>query len=129
MSRIELANPNLIKSILFLQFIAILLFPLSTYELHSQTWWLPAMLVILALVGVIRIFRKPVPMWAIYLISFAHGFNIISRLLMIMPQSTQSADGSPFNAAFFLFAVLSMALSTFVLWYVEKPAVKQYLLQ
>jgi hypothetical protein len=129
MTRIDLANPKLIKAILFLQVIPILLFPPSTYQLNSQMWWLPALLVILAFVGVIRLFRKPVPAWALYLISFAQGFNIISRLLMIMPQSTQGAANGIFNAPFFILAVISMAASAFILWYVEKPEVKQQLMR
>lgn len=128
MTRIDLANPKLIKTILFLQFIPILLFPPSTFQLTSQTWWLPAILVILTIVGVSQVVRKSVAAWPLYLISFAQGFNIISRLLMLMPQSTQTADGSPFNSLYFILSIISMASSAFVLWYVEKPEVKQQLM-
>jgi hypothetical protein len=129
MNRIDLASPTLLRTILILQFIPILLFPPATYELNSQTWWLPAILVILAFVGVFQLFRKKVAPWALYLISFAQGFNIISRLLMIMPQSTQTTDGSGFNAPFFILSIVSMAGSAFILWYVERPEVKQQLLK
>jgi len=129
MTRIDLANPKLIKAILLLQFIPILLFPPSTFELTSQTWWLPAILVVLAIVGVIQVFRKSVAAWPLYLISFAQGFNVISRLLMLMPQSTQGVEGKIFNGPFFILSIISMAASAFVLWYVEKPEVKQQLLR
>ena len=129
MTRIDFANPKLIKTVLFLQALPLLLFPPSTFDLNSQMWWLPALLVILAYVGVIRLLRKPVPAWTLYLISFSQGFNIISRLLMIMPQSTQGAANGIFNAPFFFLAVISMAMSAFILWYVEKPEVKQQLMR
>jgi hypothetical protein len=129
MTRIDLANPRLIKAILFLQFIPILLFPPSIFELTSQSWWLPAILVILAIVGVIQVFRKSVAAWPLFLISFAQGFNVISRLLMLMPQSTQGVEGKIFNAPYFILSIISMLASAFVLWYVEKPEVKQQLLR
>ncbi|NTU75259.1 MAG: hypothetical protein HGA53_02405 [Anaerolineaceae bacterium] len=128
MPRINLANPRLIKTILVLQFVPILLFPPSTFQLTSQTWWLPAILVIFAIVGVSQVLRKSVAPWPLFLISFAQGFNIISRLLMLMPQSTQTADGSPFNGLYFILSIISMLASAFVLWYVEKPEVKQQLM-
>lgn len=129
MNRINLANPKLIKIILILQFIPLILFPPSTFELTSQTWWLPLILVVLAIVGSVQVFRKSVEAWPILLISFAQGFNIISRLLMLMPQSTQGVNGNAFNSLYFILTVLSMAASTFILWYVEKPEVKQQLVK
>jgi hypothetical protein len=129
MTRIDLANPKLIKTILLLQFIPILLFPPSTFELTSQTWWLPAILVVLAIVGVVQVLRKSVAPWPLFLISFAQGFNVISRLLMLMPQSTQGVQGQIFNAPFFILSIISMLASAFVLWYVEKPEVKQQLMR
>ncbi|KAF0111223.1 MAG: hypothetical protein FD147_1161 [Chloroflexi bacterium] len=130
MIRIDFANPRLIKTILFLQFLPLLLFPPSTFKLTSQAWWLPAILVILAIVGVIQVFRKSAAAWPLMLTSFAQGFNIISRLLMLMPQSTQgTTDGSLFNGQYFVFTVIAMAASAFILWYVEKPEVKQQLMR
>jgi hypothetical protein len=129
MAKINLASPSVIKGILVLQFLPLLLFPPSTFELTSQAWWLPMILVILAVVGTVQIFRKSIAPWPMYLISFAQGFNVISRLLMLMPQSTQGVEGQVFNAPFFILSIISMAISTFILMYVEKPEVKQQLLR
>ncbi|MCX6055401.1 MAG: hypothetical protein NTZ74_10915 [Chloroflexi bacterium] len=129
MSKFNYANIRLIKTILILQFIPIFLFPLATFELTSQAWWLPLILVILAIVGVVQVFRKSVAAWPLYLISFAHGFNIISRLMMLMPQFSQGTNGKLFNGQYLVLSILSMAASTFVLWYVEKPDVKQQLMK
>lgn len=129
MTRINLANPKLIKAILILQFVPILMFPPTTYKLTSQEWWLPMILVILAIVGSVQVLRKSTAAWPLYLISFAQGFNIISRLLMLMPQSTQGNEANMFNAQYFVLSVIAMAASTFILWYVEKPDVKQQLMK
>ncbi len=96
MKRIDLANPRMITTLLFLQFIPLLLFPPSTFEITSQAWWLPAILVLLSIIGVIQVFRKSIAVWPMFLISFSHGFNIISRLLMLMPQSTQGIQWKQF---------------------------------
>jgi len=80
------------------------------------------------LVGVSQLIRKSTAAWPLYLISFSHGFNIISRLLMLMPQSTQGINGNQFNSLYFILSIISMAGSVFMLWVVEKPEVKQQLM-
>ncbi|MBA4420813.1 MAG: hypothetical protein C0391_06670 [Anaerolinea sp.] len=127
MANINSENPVLIRAILFLQIIPLLLFPPSTFDLKSQTWWLPAILVLLVIVGTSQLLRKTTSLWPLYLVAFAQGFNIISRLLMLMPQSVAGTEGGEFNALYFVLSIISMAASTFFLWYIEKPSVKQAL--
>ncbi|MBI4732334.1 MAG: hypothetical protein HY781_09495 [Chloroflexi bacterium] len=68
------SNPKFLYAMLVLQLIPLLLNPVSVFELKSQEWWLPALLVLLAILGSVQIFRKTVAPWPLYLISF------ISRL-------------------------------------------------
>ena len=119
-------NTKFLYTVLFLQFIPLLLFPPSVFELTSQKWWLPALLVVMSIIGTIQLFRKTVAPWSLYLISFAHGFNVISRLLMLLPQST---EGSAFNGLYFVFSVVSMGLSAFMLWILELPRTRQVLVK
>jgi hypothetical protein len=59
------------------------------------------------------------------LISFAQGFNIISRLMMLMPHITRNNNGvQVFNALYVVLAVISLAFSAFLLWYTELPEVR-----
>ena len=123
-------KPITIKTLLLLGLVPLLLFPADVFELKSQEWWLPAILVVLSLIGTIEIIRKSRAPWPMFLVSFAHGFNIISRLLMFMPQSTQDVDGATVvNSLFLVLSIISMAISAIYLWYVELPQVKQQLAQ
>jgi hypothetical protein len=120
-----LSNKGFLYSVLFLQIIPLLLFPPSVFEISSQKWWLPAILVLLTILATAQLLRKTVALWALYMIAFTHGFNIISRLLMLLPQSTEN---SAFNGLYFLFSVISILLSALVLWLVELPQVRQVLI-
>ncbi|MDP3179314.1 MAG: hypothetical protein Q8M76_15505, partial [Spirochaetaceae bacterium] len=83
-----------IRVLMVLQAVPLLAFPLSSYSLTSQEWWLPVFLCVLAGISVLRIFLgKGRAAWAWYMISFAQGFNIISRLLMLMPHATYNDQG------------------------------------
>jgi hypothetical protein len=124
MNRQLMGNVTFLKILLILQLIPILLFPPSVFELTSQKWWLPAILVVMSIIGCVQVFRKSVVLWPLYLISFAHGFNIISRLLMLMPQTTQT---SSFDFLYFVLSVVAMALSALMLWVLELPEARQAL--
>ena len=119
-----LRNKVFLYSVLFLQIFPLLLFPPSVFELSSQKWWLPAILVLLTILGTTQLLRKVVAPWALYLIAFSHGFNVISRLLMLLPQST---EGQAFDGLYFIFSVISILLSAIILWLVELPQVRQVL--
>lgn len=120
------SNPKFLYAMLVLQLIPLLLNPVSVFELKSQEWWLPALLVLLAILGSVQIFRKTVAPWPLYLISFSHGFNIISRLMMLLPQST---EGTSFDGLYFSLSVVAMAFSVFMLWLFELPQARQVLVK
>ena len=129
MARFDIANSKVIKALLLLQFIPLLLFPPYFFVPTAQTWWLPALLVLFAAIGVVQIFRQQRVAWPLYLMSFAQGFNIISRLLMLMPQSTQNTtDGAVINAPYLILSLIAILWSALMLIYVEKPEVKQQLI-
>ncbi len=124
MNQTIFGNRKFLYVLLILQVIPLLLFPPSTFVPTSQTWWLPALLVIFAMVGSVQIFRKSRVLWSLYLISFAHGFNIISRLMMLLPQST---SGSTTDILYFIFSIIALAGSALMLWIMELPRVRQVL--
>lgn len=126
MLRQAITKPKVIIAILVLQFIPLLLFPASSYQATSQEWWLPMLLAILALWGAISIIVRgnsnPGP-W--YLVAFAQGFNIISRLMMLFPHATHIVNNvAVFNTTYVVMSVISMLLSTLLLVYVEFPEVR-----
>lgn len=119
-----LSNTKFLYAVLVLQLIPLLLYPASVFELTSQKWWLPALLVLLAVLGSVQLFRKTIFPWPWYLVSFSHGLNIISRLMMLLPQSTTTAK---FDGLYFSLSIVAMALSAFMLWLVELPQTHQAL--
>jgi len=128
MKQSPFVQSGVIKTVLVLGLIPILLFPPSTYDLKSQEWWLPLILVVLAVVGIVQLLRKSSAPWPIYLVAFAQGFNIISRLLMFMPNSTVEVEGAQVvNSTYLIMTVISMVISGVILWYIELPEVKQKL--
>jgi hypothetical protein len=131
MSRQTLTTRQAIITILLLQFIPLILFPLSSFRLTSQEWWLPVLLAVIAIVGVFQlVFRQSTENWPWYLVSFCHGFNIISRLMMLLPHATRNENGVwVFNGPYFFLTVASILLSTLMLIYVEMPDVRQGLLK
>jgi hypothetical protein len=121
-----LADQKMIVLLMVIQFIPLVIFPLSSYAPNSQEWWLPAMLAILAAVAFFQIVVRRVPsMGPWYLLSFSQGFNIISRLMMLMPHATLNQDGkSVFNTPYVSITLVSMLISAFLLWYFELPEVR-----
>ncbi len=94
---------------------------------NTQEWWLPVLLVVMVLIGDVEIIlRRSDKSWPWSLISFAQGFNIISRLMMIWPRATVTANGqTAFNSAYVLLTVTAMILSGLILWYTEKAEVRR----
>jgi hypothetical protein len=121
--RQSLVKPNTIKLFLILQFIPLILFPPESFK--TQAWWLPVLLATLVVVAVIRLFRHSLAPWPWHLISFAQGFNIISRLMMLMPHVTRNDNGAQvFNTPYVVLTVFSLVFSAFLLWYTELPEVR-----
>ncbi len=108
------------------QFIPLLLFPPSSFSPASQEWWLPVLSAVLALVGTLQLMvRRSSQAWPWYIISFAHGINIISRLMLFLPRATVRVEGDlRFNTLYVVLAVLSMLTSAFYLWYLERYEVR-----
>lgn len=122
---------SVIAGILVLQLISFVLFPATSFGSNSQEWWLPVLLGFLVLVADFELlFQRRDVGWPWNLISFAQGFNIISRLLMIMPHSSIIVNGnSVFNTPYVLLSILSMLISAAILWYMELPDVRMTMLR
>ncbi len=120
------SNPKIVTTVLIVQLIPLLLLPPSSYSLSTQEWWLPLLLAILAIIGVVQVaIRRSPAAWPWYLISFAQGFNIISRLMLLMPHVTYNVGGTQvFNTLYFSFSIISMAFSALIIWMCDLPEVK-----
>lgn len=130
MLRRFLSKRFMIPVILCVQIVPLLLFPASSYTLTSQEWWLPAVLTVLAVVALVQILVRrstsPAP-W--YILSFAQGINIISRLMMLMPRSTAFVGGvQRFNTQYVVLTLVAMVLSALEIWYGDLPEVRKGLL-
>lgn len=124
--RQTIANRGIIIVVLFLQVIPLMLFPAESFTAKSQEWWLPAMLSIMALVATIQLIASGSDRtWPWDLIAFSHGFNVISRLMMIWPKATVTANGvTTINWIYILMTIVSITCSWLLLWYTEQPNVR-----
>jgi hypothetical protein len=131
MHRRALFRPGVIVLVLILQFIPLLLFPAASFASTTQEWWLPILLAIMALVSVVQlVIRRSPSAWPWYLIAFAQGFNILSRVMMLWSHAVITTDGgNAVNWPYVLMTFLSIGMSAFVLWYCEKPEVRMGLLR
>jgi hypothetical protein len=131
MQRRALFRPGVIILMMVLQFVPLLLFPASSFASTTQEWWLPVLLAILALVAVVQlVVRRSAAAWPWYLIAFAQGFNIISRVMMLWSHAVIPVGGADvINWAYIVTTFLAMGMSVFMLWYFEKPEVRMGLLR
>jgi hypothetical protein len=127
MLRKILSARGVIPVIMSFQIVPLLIFPPSSYSGRSQEWWLPALLTFLVIIALVQILiRKTRAPWPWYLVSFAQGVNIISRLMMFMPHATMNNAGrQEFNSLYVILAVVSMILSAFEIWYNDLPEVRR----
>jgi len=130
MLRKLLSNRVVIYVVMVLQILPLLLFPASSYSADTQEWWLPVLLAFLVILSLVQlVFRKSQASWPWYLLSFSQGFNIISRLMMILPHATMNAEGvQVFNESYVILSAIAMILSAFEIWYCELPEVRNRLL-
>lgn len=114
---------GLIIPFLILQIFPIILYPIESFSIKTQEWWLPALLVFLAIYGSVELVVRHNPeSWPWYLLTFSQGFNIISRLLMFMPRTIMNInDQQVFNYLYISLTVVAIAISWFLLWYLEQP--------
>lgn len=126
MLRKSLSQPTVVTVLLILQFIPILLFPADVYSPTSQQWWLPVILTMLAFFAVIKItVQRTSEIWPWYLVSFSQGFNIISRLMMLMPHATVNVEGTQVaDLAYIITNVVSILISVGYILYAELPDVR-----
>jgi len=131
MSRRTLTTPSMIIALLILQFIPLVLFPAASFSPQTQEWWLPVLLAVMVLAADVElILRRSSAAGPWYLMSFAQGFNIISRLMMVWPHATvMVAKQSVPNWSYLILTAISLAFSTFMLWYIELPETRMGLLK
>jgi hypothetical protein len=129
MLRKILSARGVIPVVMCLQVVPLLVFPPSSYSASSQEWWLPALLTFLVIIALVQILiRKTRAPWPWYLVSFAQGVNIISRLMMLMPHATKNDRGiQDFNTEYVIIAIAAMLLSAFEIWYNDLPEVRRKL--
>jgi len=126
-----LTTPDMITAILVIQLISLILFPAESFSPTTQEWWLPVLLAVMVIIADVElIVRRSSAAWPWYLMSFAQGFNIISRLMMLWPHAT-IAVGKEFalNLPYLILTALSLAFSAFMLWYMELPEIRIGLLR
>jgi hypothetical protein len=131
MAKSASSTKPLVWVLCLLQFITFLLFPASSFSPTSQEWWLPVLCLLLALVGTLQLMVRHSPQaWPWYIISFAHGINIISRLMLFLPRASVRVQGDlRLNTLYVILAVASMLISAFYLWYLEKYEVRNAFLR
>jgi len=126
MQRRALARRSVIIPVLILQLVPLVLFPPESFASTTQEWWLPVLLAVMVLWADFElIVRRSDQAWPWYLMSFAQGFNIISRIMMLWPHATKEAGQGPvLNAPYVILTFVAMVLSAFLLWYTELPDVR-----
>lgn len=122
---------NLIIPFFILQLIPIVVFPLESYAMTTQEWWLPLLLAVLTIFAAFELLVRHNPEnWPWYLLSFGQGFNIISRLLMLMPHTVRNTDnGQVFNGEYIIVSLACIGISWFFLWYLEQPEIRMGVMQ
>jgi hypothetical protein len=130
MLRKILSARGAIPVVMCFQVVPLLVFPLSSYTVKSQEWWLPVFLTVLVFISLVQLLiRKTQAMWPWYLVSFAQGVNIISRLMMLLPHVTKNNEGVQiFNTIYVIITVAAMLISAFEIWYNDLPEVRRNLL-
>jgi hypothetical protein len=129
MLRKTLSGPRLVYVIMILQLAPLLLLPGESWSLKTQEWWLPVMLTVLVVYALVQLLiRRTRSMAPWYIISFAQGFNIISRLMMLLPHATITEDKvQRFDLPYVLLAIVSICLSWLWIWYCDLPEVRNRL--
>ncbi len=119
-------QPGLIPVVLLLELIPLLLMPPNLFAASSQAWWLPLILSVFAVISLVQlVVRRSTLVWPWSLLSLTQGLNIISRVMMLMPNATFYTDGVLFtNFLYIVLAVISILLSFFFIIYNEKPEVR-----
>lgn len=126
MLRKNISQPAAVAILLFVQIIPLMIFPLDIFNSGSQQWWLPLLLTVLALFAAIKIvFQRTTELWPWYLVSFSQGFNIISRLMMLMPHATKNVGGVQVaDTAYLITNIVAIIISFGYIMFAELPEVR-----
>jgi hypothetical protein len=126
MHRRPISTRRAVISILVLQPIPLLLFPPASLVSSSQEWWLPMLLAAMILIADVELLvRRSHKVWPWHLMVFSHGFNIISRIMMMWAHATRTVGGATtLNLPYLSLTIVAMAWSAFLLWYLELPDVR-----
>lgn len=129
--RNTILHPVTISILLFVQIVPLIIFPLEVFDPKSQQWWLPLLLAVLAFIAAVQIvFFNSLTSTPWTLTSFAQGFNIISRLMMLLPGSSSMGTGElVFNIPYITINILAMLLSALFIWYTSLPEVQTALIR
>lgn len=106
-----------IWAIAVLQFIPTLMFPPAVLA-SAKITVLALPLVLFALLGWGLVRRRP---WALTMSVFVQGFNVIIRVLMLLPRVVTNGR---VDVAWLVFSILAVALSLVFLFLLEKPDVQ-----
>lgn len=127
MLRKLLTGSKLTTALLCLQVVPLLMLPAESWSLKTQEWWLPVLLTVLVAVALFQLLvrrtRSPAP-WTI--LSFAQGFSVISRLMMLLPHAMVGGGNNSwiFDGPYVALAAVSIFLSWFWIWYCDLPEVR-----
>jgi len=126
MQRRALASRSVIIPVLILQLVPLVLFPAESFAPTTQEWWLPVLLAVMVLWADFELMvRRSDKTWPWDLMSFAQGFNIISRIMMLWPHATKVVgQATVLNMPYIILTFVAMMLSAFLLWYTELPDVR-----
>jgi len=82
-------------------------------------------------VGAIKIVvQRTTDLWPWYLVSFSQGFNVISRIMMLMPHATKNVGGVQVtDAAYLITNALAIIISFGYIVWAELPDVRLSLLE
>ena len=113
----EKSRPTVVTIVAIFQFIPAFLLP-PDMLLSAPTLLLLAPLVLFAFLGWAMLTLRP---WATTLCIFIQGFNVIGRFLILFPQASA---GESTNWFFVFTSLLSIGLSTAILYLIDRPNVQ-----
>lgn len=113
----ERSRPTIVTIVATLQFVPAFLLP-PDILLSAPTLLLLVPVALFVLMGWGMLTLKP---WATTLCIFVQGFNVIGRFLILFPQAS---PGEGTSWLFILTSVVSIALSTAILYVIDRPNVQ-----
>lgn len=130
MLRKYISQPVVVSALLILQVIPLLLFPAESYSPSTQQFWLPVLLTLLVVIAIVKIvIQRTSESWPWYLVSFSQGFNIISRLMMLMPHASNNVNGVQVaDIPYLVTNIIAMLVSAGYIGFAEMPDVRLSLL-